>query len=43
MLSVCAATECAVTRKECQIARSIFEHFQEDDDTILMLAGITWD
>ncbi|MBN1812500.1 MAG: radical SAM protein [Anaerolineae bacterium] len=41
MLSVCATTECEVTRKECQIARSIFEHFQGDDDAILMLAGIT--
>jgi uncharacterized protein len=43
MLSVCAEGECEMTRKECQVARSIFAHFAGDPDRLLTLAGIDWE
>lgn len=43
MLSVCAEDECDFTRKECQVARSIFAHFHTDQDALLTMAGITWE
>ena len=43
MLSVCGAEECVSTRKECQVARSIFAHFDGNDGALFTLAGITWE
>ena len=43
MLAVCGPEECDVTRKELEISRAIYEHFADDDATLLALAGLSWD
>jgi len=43
MLSACGAEECEITRKECQIARSVYEHFRDREDKLFPLFGFEWD
>ena len=43
LLAVCGQEECEVTRKECEVSRAIYEHFADDDATLLALAGLSWD
>jgi uncharacterized protein len=38
---VCGRTECEVVRKNCEVARRIFDHFSDRPTALLVLAGIT--
>lgn len=40
MMPVCGADECEITRKNCEVARIIFEHFRSQPEKLLPLAGI---
>lgn len=41
MLPVCGDDECDMTRRSCEVARAIFEHFRGRQEALLALAGIT--
>lgn len=41
MMPVCGADECDLTRKNCEVAAAIYEHFADTPETLLTLAGIT--
>lgn len=40
MTGLCGATECDIIRKNCEVARAIYEHFESCPETLLLLAGI---
>lgn len=41
MMPLCGADECELTRKNCEVATAIYEHFQSRPEALLALAGIT--
>lgn len=41
LMPVCGENECDIIRKNCEIARGIYEHFREEPEALLVLAGIT--
>lgn len=43
MLSACGAEECEITRHECRVVRSVYEHFRDREDKLFPLFGIKWD
>lgn len=41
VMPVCGVSECDLIRKNCEVATSIFEHFRDNREALLGLAGIT--
>jgi uncharacterized protein len=41
MMPVCGADECDITRKNCEVAVNIYEHFRSNPEALLALVGIT--
>ena len=41
MMPICGPDECDFTRKNCEVAAAIFEHFRSKPEALLALAGIT--
>ena len=41
MLPICGEDECALVRKNCEVATGIFQRFREHPEMLLALAGIT--
>jgi radical SAM protein with 4Fe4S-binding SPASM domain len=40
LMPVCGTEECTIIRKNCDVARSIFEHFRSTPEVLLGLVGI---
>ncbi len=41
LMPVCGVDECEITRKNCEVAIVIYEHFRSTPEALLALAGIT--
>jgi uncharacterized protein len=41
MMPICGADECDITRKNCETAVAIYEHFRPNPESLLALVGIT--
>ena len=40
MLPFCGDSECAIVRKNCDVARMIYRHFEDEPEKLLVLAGM---
>ncbi len=40
IMPVCGADECDFVRKNCEVAASIYEHFRDEPEALLTLAGV---
>lgn len=40
IMPVCGVDECEITRKNCEIAQNIYQHFADRPEKLLLLAGI---
>jgi radical SAM protein with 4Fe4S-binding SPASM domain len=41
VMSVCGENECEIIRKNCEVATTIYRHFQSSPIKLLALAGVT--
>jgi radical SAM protein with 4Fe4S-binding SPASM domain len=41
MMPLCGADECELTRKNCEVATTIYQHFKSRPEALLALAGMT--
>jgi radical SAM protein with 4Fe4S-binding SPASM domain len=41
ILPICGSDECDIVRKNCEVARMIFEHFRSRPESLLGMVGIT--
>jgi len=40
MMSFCGDSECTIVRKNCDVARMIYRHFEHEPEKLLVLAGV---